>query len=206
MKGILGRLGAKINTRCHRLLERLKKSDGTEIIEFAVSLPLLVVMVVSIYDFGTAFTLKQKLTGAVREGARLASSQQRPVQEAADCSNAPVSVCMVRDVVANTLAASNVDACNLGAASASYSSGTFTWTFDGGCNGMSLKVERGTLSSATGTLPSPFDTTAYHIQNTKITLIYPYQWQFNQAFKLLDRNANYLSSSITVTASMQELE
>lgn len=191
--------------QCLRRTAWWKKAEGTEIIEFAVSLPILMVLVVGIYDFGSAFTLKQKLTGAVREGARLASSQQRPVQAAADCSNAPVSVCMVRDVVASTLTASNVDACNLGAAAASHSA-TFTWTFDGGCNGMSLKIERGTLSSATGALPAPFDTSAYHIQNTKITLIYPYQWQFNQAFKLLDRNANYLSSSITVTASMQELE
>jgi len=206
MKVNHGSLQSKITARCRRVLAELKKSTGTEIIEFAVSLPLLVVMVVSIYDFGTAFTLKQKLTAAVREGARLASSQQRPLQEATDCRNAPVSVCMIRDVVASTLTASNVDACNLDTASATYSSGTFTWTFDGACNGMSLKIERGILSSTTGTLPSPFDTTTYHLLNTKITLIYPYQWQFNQAFKLLDRNANYLSSSITVTASMQELE
>jgi hypothetical protein len=71
---------------------------------------------------------------------------------------------------------------------------------------MSLKIERGSLNPNTGTLPAPFDTSAYHVQNTKVTLIYPYQWQFNQAFKLLDRNTNYLASTITVTASMQELE
>jgi len=199
-------LEAKIKRHCHRLLTRLKKTDGTEIIEFAVSLPLLVVLVVGIYDFGTAFTLKQKLTGAVREGARIASSQQRPIEGSTDCSHEPLSVCMVRDMIVSTLAASNVNTCNLSSASATYSSGTFAWTFDGGCNGMSLKVERGALSPATGALSAPFDTTAYHIQNTKITLVYPYQWQFNQAFKLLDRNANYLSSTITVTASMQELE
>ena len=202
--------GRLLTTRAlaHRFcqLAWLKKAEGTEIIEFAVSLPLLVILVVSIYDFGSAFTLKQKLTSAVREGARVSASQMRPVQESTDCSHAPVSICMVRDVVVSSLTASNVDACNLGSAAATYATNTFAWTFSGGCGGMSLKIERGALNTNTGTLPSPFDTTAYHVENTKITLIYPYQWQFNQAFKVFDSNANYLTSTITVTASMQELE
>jgi Flp pilus assembly protein TadG len=194
-------------TACYfRLPAWLRSTNGTEIIEFAVSLPLLIVLVVAIYDFGSAFTLKQKLTGAVREGARLASSQLRPQDEGSDCGHAPAPVCAIREVVADTLTASNVNACALGSASAHYSAGTFAWTFDGACNGMTLKIERGAINPTTGTLPAPFDITAYHVQNTKITLIYPYQWQFNQVFRFFDRRASYLSSTITVTASMQELE
>jgi hypothetical protein len=185
----------------------VEKTDGTEIIEFAVSLPILVVLVVAIYDFGSAFTLKQKLTGAVREGARVAASQQRPQEGAADCQGAPVSVCEIRDVVDSSLTGSNVNSCNLSSAAPIYAGpGLFVWTFNGSCPGMSLKIERGTLNSTVGTLVAPFDTANYHIANTKITLIYPYQWQFNQAFKLLNGSANYLTSTITVTSSMQELE
>ncbi len=184
----------------------LPGTEGTEIIEFAVSLPLLVVLVVGIYDFGTAFTLKHKLNGAVREGARIAAGQKHPPDPTADGGcGAPTSICVVRDVVDSSLTASGVNDCGLGVATGS-SSGTMTWTFGGSCSGLSLKIERGILNPNTGTLPSPFDTAPYTVENTKITLIYPYQWQFNRAFTLLDRSANYLSSTITVSATMQNMD
>jgi hypothetical protein len=183
-----------------------RKTHGTEIIEFAVSLPLLVVLVVGVYDFGSAFTLKHKLTSAVREGARVAASQLRPIELANTCG-APISVCAIRDTVHSSLTTSNVNDCDLGTVSGTVGmAGTFIWTFNGSCSGMSLKIERDVLNPDTGTLAAPFDTSSYHVENTKITLVYPYQWQFNQAFKLLDRNANYLSSTITVSATMQNME
>ncbi|MFZ0759119.1 MAG: TadE family protein, partial [Candidatus Sulfotelmatobacter sp.] len=47
---------------------------AAQIVEFALSLPLLVVFVVGIFDFSGALTLKQKLTNAAREGARVAAA------------------------------------------------------------------------------------------------------------------------------------
>jgi hypothetical protein len=47
---------------------------ASQIVEFAVSLPLLVLFVVGIFDFSSAITLKQKLTNAAREGARVAAA------------------------------------------------------------------------------------------------------------------------------------
>src|SRR5258708_34074268 len=60
----------------HRMLTaRLRREDAaSQIVEFAVALPLLVVFVVGIFDFSGAFTLKQKLTNAAREGARAAAA------------------------------------------------------------------------------------------------------------------------------------
>src|ERR1700691_931699 len=49
-------------------------SQGSQIAEFAISLPLLVLFVVGIFDFSGALTLKQKLTNAAREGARVAAA------------------------------------------------------------------------------------------------------------------------------------
>ncbi|MFB3095383.1 MAG: TadE/TadG family type IV pilus assembly protein, partial [Candidatus Acidiferrales bacterium] len=40
--------------------------------EFALMLPFLVVFTIAIFDFGAAYKLQQKLTNAVREGARIA--------------------------------------------------------------------------------------------------------------------------------------
>ncbi len=184
------------------------RTDGTEIIEFAVSLPLLVVLVVGIYDFGTAFTLKHKLSGVVREGARIGASQLHPPNPTVNNGcGAPSSICVVRDVVSSSLTASVGSDCGLGSHNASYGGpGTSTWTFAGSCSNFSLKIERGSLNPNTSTLPSPFANDPYVVENTKITLVYPYQWQFNQAFKLLDRNANYLTSTITVSATMQNMD
>ncbi|MFY9743645.1 MAG: TadE family protein, partial [Candidatus Sulfotelmatobacter sp.] len=42
--------------------------------EFALSVPLLVLFVIGIYDFSGALALKHKLTNAVREGARVAAA------------------------------------------------------------------------------------------------------------------------------------
>ena len=56
-------------------LRRLQSTEAAALIEFAVALPLLVVLVVGIFDFGGAFNLKQELNNAAREGARFGASQ-----------------------------------------------------------------------------------------------------------------------------------
>ena len=52
----------------------LRGTEGTQLVELAVTLPLLVVMVVGIFDFGGAYNLKQKLNDTAREGARFATN------------------------------------------------------------------------------------------------------------------------------------
>src|ERR1700719_2975708 len=47
---------------------------ASQIVEFALSLPLLVLFVVGIFDFSNAISLKQKLTNAAREAARVAAA------------------------------------------------------------------------------------------------------------------------------------
>jgi hypothetical protein len=182
--------------------------EGNEIVEFAVSVPLLVVLAVAIFDFGSAFTLKHKLDSAVREGARVAVSHPYPSDPDVDegCG-APKTICLVREVVANNLQDTVGNTCNLGTATVTHSN--YRWTFAAGggpCSGLSLEVNRGLLNPNTASLPSPFDSTSYKIENTKVTLVYPYQWQFNRAFKLINPSANYLSSTITVSTTMQNMD
>lgn len=197
----------KIRTLLRRI-DLWRRNEGTEIIEFAVSMPLLVVLAVAIYDFGTAFTVKHKLNGAARDGARIGASQHHPPNPAAAQScNVPASICTIRDIVASDLQSSIGNDCGFSTASGVYSGGTsFTWTFTGTCPGSSLQIERAFLNPNTITLSDPFDNVAYKIENTRITLVYPYQWQFSKAFKLLGSNANFLSSTITVSSVMQNLD
>ena len=55
-----------------RICKRLGGEQGTAMIETALTLPLLLVVSVGIFEFGRAFQTWQVLTNAAREGARLA--------------------------------------------------------------------------------------------------------------------------------------
>ena len=53
-------------------MRRLKSERGTAILETALTLPLLLLVSVSIFEFGRAYQTWQVLTNAAREGARVA--------------------------------------------------------------------------------------------------------------------------------------
>jgi Flp pilus assembly protein TadG len=55
-----------------RLERRWLAEDGAELVEFALVLPLLLLMLLGIIDFGMLFQRYQVITNAAREGARLA--------------------------------------------------------------------------------------------------------------------------------------
>jgi Flp pilus assembly protein TadG len=48
-----------------KLPASIRSDRGSQIVEFAVALPLLIVFVVGIFDFGEAFNQKQKLSNVV---------------------------------------------------------------------------------------------------------------------------------------------
>jgi len=52
------------------VLRRLRRSDsGAEVIEFALTLPLLLLVVLGIIEFGFVFQQYEVVTNAAREGA-----------------------------------------------------------------------------------------------------------------------------------------
>ena len=177
------------------------ETEGSQIVEFAVSLPLLVVFVVGIFDFGSAFTLKQKIENAALGAARIAASQPTRDLSVAGC---PESVCAIRDAVANGFAASKVNACGLGSATPVRSGLTWTFTANTGCpDTLTLAINRGHTYPAT--LASPF-VANYTIEATKVTISYPYRWQFSNVIKLVSPGANYAGTSqITSVAVVQNV-
>jgi Flp pilus assembly protein TadG len=54
------------------LAKRLRQARGVAILEVALTLPLVLLVSVSIFEFGRAFQTWQILTNAAREGARVA--------------------------------------------------------------------------------------------------------------------------------------
>ena len=49
-----------------------RRESGQSLLEFAIVLPILLALLVGIFEFGVAWNRKQVLTNAAREGARLA--------------------------------------------------------------------------------------------------------------------------------------
>jgi TadE-like protein len=166
-----------------RLWKQLSaNTHGAQILELAVALPLLLVFVVGIYDFGQAFNTKEKLNFAARDGARLGSTQ--PTNDLSQ--GIPVSVTAIRDLVDADLLAAGINDCGLGTIQ---QTGPQIWTATGTCQNLSiftLTIDRGFVVSPTATASPPVQQISTHID-----LQYPYQWQFRSAIRLLVPGASY---------------
>ena len=175
-------------------LRLLGDSEASQLLEFALVLPLLVVMVAGAADFGAAWALKDKLTNAARDGARIAASQLNDLNSG---SNPPASVTVVRDAVANYLTNANVTTCAIDTNASS--AGTLAWQYTSsstGCGNFLLKIERGyTFTDGGMTLTA-----------TRVTLSYPFNWDFGHIIKLLAPSSTYADSLVlSTTAVMQNL-
>lgn len=62
-------------------MHRNPREHGAAAVEFALLLPLLVVLAFGISEFGTAYNRSQAMQAAVREGARLASTGDVPISD-----------------------------------------------------------------------------------------------------------------------------
>ena len=82
----------------------LRDEQGSALVEFAITLPLLVVFVVGIYDFSGAFNQKQKIAQAAQQGAITAARAS-----CVTCGNASPSDGTVTGVVEAVMKASSID-------------------------------------------------------------------------------------------------
>lgn len=162
------------------LLARLKRAwsdeGAAQIVEFAVSLPLLMLFVVGIFDFSNAVSLKQKLTNAAREAARVSAADS--ANDLGSPSTAvPASVGDAFQVVDNYLLADKVNDCGLSTAASPVPAG-LTWTYTaagGGCPGAGISV----VINRACTSPITVNAGTLNLVGTCITITYTYKWQFN---------------------------
>ena len=177
---------------------------AAQLVEFAVSLPLLVVFVVGIFDFSNAFTLKQKLTNVARDAARAAAAD--PANDLNLPSPVPASVVDAFQVVHNYLLANKLNDCGV---SATPSSNKLTWTYTGTTNcpfgGLTLVINRGYYFPSTGvaspaatcTQANPGGGTA--VVGTCVSIQYAYPWRFGRVASLLG-STTVLPNTITALA------
>ncbi len=193
------------SNNAYAIAHSLATTEGSQIVEFAVALPLLVVLIVGIFDFGSAFTVKLKVSNAALEGARIASSLPSTDLSLAE----PPTLDSVASVVDNALARANVNDCALFPIvnPPAHAAGTLIWTYTANGNGcpgtLTLIINRGFVYTAP--LGNPFPAN-YNVEATQVQISYPYKWQFNNVIKLLVPGATYAANSlITSTAVMQNL-
>ncbi len=183
---------------------------AAQLVEFAVSLPLLVVFVVGIFDFSNAFTLKQKFTNVARDAARAAAAD--PANDLQLTSTLPMSVADAFQVVDSYLLANNINDC--GITTGATLSG-LTWTFSvtassGSPCGIKLVINRGYYFPVTGaTLPTvscasqnPGGQTA--IIGTCVSIHYNYPWRFSKVASLLGRTVTLPPTVSAAAVAMNE--
>ncbi len=175
----------------------VKDERGSALVEFAITLPLLVVFVVGIYDFSGAFNQKQKIEQAAQEGAILAGAQ--PMNDIQAVNPSPDSLQPVVTAVFNSLAGSGV-LNNAGLATCvppgvptpAGPSLPLAWTYTiQGCaraygtDNLIITISRGLVS----TITSPATV------GSMVTVSYPYHWRFNSVIQLLFPGANYAAAT-----------
>lgn len=144
---------------------------GSALVEFAISVPLLVVFVVGIYDFSGAFNQKQKIEHAAQAGAIIAGSQ--PTSDM-DVGN-PDSLQAVATTVFKSLESDGVvRGCTPPGSATGPTGTTWTYTITGCPNDLVITVNRGRVVA--GSLATV---------STAVTVSYPYQWRFNSVIQLL---------------------
>jgi Flp pilus assembly protein TadG len=186
--------------------------DATQLAEFAVTLPLLVVFVVGIFDFSGAFTLKQKLTNIARDAARAAAADP-----ASDLNNAlPYSVSDTFYVIDNYLVANNINDCGVKVTDGK-ASGTpkVTWVFSIPSTGSSpcgikITINRGYYFPWGAISPPPTVDCTPQLQGqtqvvgTCVSIQYTYQWKFGSVVSLLGSNAILPTAISGVAIAMNE--
>ena len=197
LRGLFG-LWQRAASARRALAHVLGDARAAQIAEFALSLPVLVLFVVGIFDFSSALTLKQKLTNAAREGARVAAAD--PASDlASPGASGPLSVYDAYYIVDSYLISEQINDCGLASAKPTQSGTSLTWTSTAsGCGTTSLvlTINRGCLQQESGN--------ATNTVGTCVTISYPYNWRFANVAWLFGGSFSANSSISTTAAAFNE--
>jgi hypothetical protein len=188
------------------------EDHAAQLVEFAVSLPLLVLFVVGIFDFSGAFNLKEKLTNVARDAARVAAAD--PFGDIG-ASTVPVSVTHAFKVVDSYLNANQINDCGLATKVPTSIDGGITWAYDIApagnppC-GIRVVIKRGYSFPVTGSTVPTIDCPSQGaggqlaLVGTCVSIRYAYPWKFGRAASLLGRNAALPTDISAVAVALNE--
>ena len=190
-----------------------RATQASSLAEFAICLPLLVVLVVGIFDFGGAFNQKQQLSNAMREAVRFGASEA--TNDLTSGTTVPPSVDAIRLLVDSYLVAARMNDCGLASATVTGSGPPWTYTTQGTClASLTLTVARDPQfgTGGAGTIPvtcalpasnygNPNPIATIYLPCTAVAISYPYQWHFNSVIQLLVPGASLGLSQISAKAT-----
>jgi hypothetical protein len=169
------------------IIEKLANDRASQIAEFAVSAPLLLVFVVGIFDFGGAYNVKQKMSAAAEEGATTAASQTTTdlSQSPPPSNQAPLNA--VFNYLVNEKVITSGGTCNTGVVPI-HALLTLTWNYTiTGCpDSLLIIINRGNVFSALG---------GAKVVSTDVSLSYPYHWRFSSVIQLIAPGSTFLGTT-----------
>jgi len=178
-----------------RWLRHIPETDGAQLLEFALSVPFLVVFLIGVADFGEAYNLKHIITNAAREAVRITVSNS---VTSATCSGAiPCSIAAAADAARQYMINAGLSQASCINPGSPTSSGANAWTYSCGSSGkiVTLTIDRGyTFTGADGT-----------VLCAQVTLSYPYTWTYENVIGLLVKGATASTATLTTQATMQIL-
>jgi Flp pilus assembly protein TadG len=153
-------------------------------------LPLLCVLLVGIIEFAQGFILKQKLTNAAREGARIA------VQHSLiDISQPlPNSVETIGDAILEYLDNAAIDVSII--TTPPTKTGAAEWTYYAGSDAL-IVIDRAYPVEV------PPGSGAFSI-GPRVTVRYQYSWSFSEVIKLVAPSSTYASSFLISTEAVMK--
>jgi hypothetical protein len=173
----------------------LREVQGAALLELAITLPLLVVFVVGIFDFSGAFNQKQKIEQAAQEGAIIAGAQ--PMSDIASPTS-PESLQPVVTAVFNSLSGSGViRGCALPATPSNLAPLRWKYKISGCPDDLFIVIDRGWVP------PSATTTSTTIAVGTIVKVTYPYHWRFNSVIQVLIPGAGYAAvTNLTESATV----
>lgn len=157
--------------------QHLPSESGSQLLEFGLALPILLVLIVGIWDFGSAFAMKQKLTNAARAADRImVSTPYRNPYGATGCTTTvPCAVVSAATATQNYLTDASLDASWITPSSPTV--GNCEWTYSGGTgSNEQLDIKANVYIGTDGTVYAAGTQPAGSIWATEITLIMPLNW------------------------------
>jgi TadE-like protein len=187
---------------------RRRAELGSQLVELAIAVPVLFLILFGLWDLGSAFAMKQKLTNAAREGASVVTSNPSDLLDSNGnaCTPAPCSYQVAAETVAAYLNNARLDASCIETTKPTQGSDPSGEEWIYSCNnitldinhGAAVEVTSGTCTTSAGTLNGGAGSPCY-IPATKVTLSYPLTWR---AEGLLPEP---VPSIISTTVEMQNL-
>jgi len=175
-----------------RTVRLLRDAQGAAVLEFAISLPLLVVFIVGIYDFSGAFNQKQKIEQAAQEGAIVAGAQ--PTSDITSPS-APDSLAPVVTAVYNSLVGSGIvptGTCSPPGTAVGPTGLAWQYTLSGCPDNLIITINPGAVNTSV----SPA------VVGTSVQVQYPYHWRFNSVIQILIPGAGYAATTQVTESAM----